>query len=74
MEWRSDQIELSKFEAIPIDDEKRVTVTGCRLRLPFNCQAQQGVCVTRDGTWVWPAPEGIAKCIFLNLGESAEKK
>ncbi len=74
VEWCSDHIELSELKEILIDDKKRVTVAGRRLRLPFNCQVQQGECMTRDETWVWPAPEGIAECIFFRLGKSAEKK
>ncbi len=74
VEWRSDHLELSEFEEILIDDEDRVTVAGRRLRLPFNCQAQKGECVTREGTWVWPAPEGIAECKFFKIREVSGKE
>ncbi len=74
MEWRSDHLELSELEEILIDDEDRVTIAGRRLRLPFNCQAQKGECVTREGTWVWPAPEGIVECKFFKIREVSEKE
>ncbi len=73
-ERRSDHLELSEFEEILVDDESRVKVAGRRLWLPFNCQAQKGECVTREGTWVWPAPEGIAECIFLKIREVSRKE
>ncbi len=63
----SDHLELSEFEEILIDDKSCVTVVGRRLCLPFNCQAQKGECVTRKGTWVWPAPEGIAEDKFFKI-------
>ncbi len=74
VEWRSDHLELGEFEEILIDDENQVAVAGQRLRLPFNCQAQKGECVTREGTWVWPEPEGIAECKFFIIREVSGKE
>ncbi len=30
--------------------------------------------MTRDGTWVWPAPEGIAESKFFKIGEVSRKE
>ncbi len=67
VEWLSDHLELSEFKEILIDNENHVTVAGRRLRLPFNCQRQKGECITREGTWVWPAPKGITECKFFKI-------